>query len=236
MIKQNTILLLIFTINLTLVEAQNLVNKFDKEGKRHGLWTKNYYQTDQKRYEGVFKHGKEIDTFKYYRLNKGQSVLSAIKVFNELDSISDVIFYASNKKVISQGQMNGKHFIGKWVFYHKDSNQVMTVENYNSEGKLEGEKTVFFKNGNLAEKSFYINGELEGLYKWFADDGVLLKQSMYKNGQLNGLTINYHGEGKKLSEGPYTNDTKSGIWKYYENGKLKKEIDHTNQKVIKRYD
>jgi antitoxin component YwqK of YwqJK toxin-antitoxin module len=236
MIKQNIFLLLIFTISLTLVNAQNLVNRFDKDGKRQGFWTKNYYQTDQKRYEGVFKHGKEIDTFKYYTLNKGLSVLSAIKVFNEKDSISDVVFYASNKKVISKGQMNGKRFIGKWLFFHKNSNQVMTIENYNSEGELEGEKTVFFKNGNLAEESFYANGKLEGLYKWFAEDGVLLKQSMYKNGQLNGLTINYDGEGKTLSEGPYTNDTKSGIWKYYENGELKKEIDHTNQKVLKRYD
>ncbi len=100
MIKQKLILGLIFTIILTLGHAQKSVNQFDKEGERHGLWTKNYHQTDQKRYEGVFKNGKEIDSFKYYTLSKGKSILSAIKVFNENDSLADITFLASNKKVI----------------------------------------------------------------------------------------------------------------------------------------
>jgi antitoxin component YwqK of YwqJK toxin-antitoxin module len=236
MIKQKLFFVLIFTIILTKSHAQDTINQVDRNGKRHGYWSKNYYQTDQKRYEGTFKHGKEIDTFKYYRLNKGISVLSAIKVFNETDSISDVVFYASNKKIISQGKMNGKRFIGRWVFYHKNSDQIMTIEHYNAEGLLDGKKSIFFENGSLAEESYYVNGELDGIYKWYAKDGTLLKSSQYKKGKLNGLTKNYNALGKLVSEGHYKNDSKSGIWNYYENGKLKKEIDHTNQKVIKRYD
>lgn len=235
MIKQNIFLTLILTLILTTVSAQTPVNKFDKDGKRHGLWTKNYHQTDQKRYEGVFRHGKEVDSFKYYTLSKGKSVLSAVKVFNEKDSISDVTFYASNKKVISEGKMDGKRFIGEWIYYHKNSTDKMIVENYNGDGKLEGERNVFYKNGLIAEKAYYKNGKLHGEAKWFSENEILIKVAHYKDDELNGKTINYDVSGKKVSEGNYVNNQKKGIWKYYKEGKITKEIDHTNQQVIKKY-
>lgn len=235
MIKQKVYFTFIFTIILTLSHAQKSVNQFDKNGKRHGIWTKNYYKTDQKRYEGQFVHGKEVDTFKYYTLSKGKSVLSATKVFNLNDSLSDVKFLTSKGKIISEGKMNGKRYIGQWVFYHKDSSTKMIVENYNDEGKLQGSRTVFYKDGLVAEETNYKDGKLEGISKWYAENKVLLRESAYKNGELNGKTINYDPDGKKTSEGEYTNDKKSGIWYYYESGKLKKEIDHTNNKVIKKY-
>ncbi len=235
MIKQKGYFTLFFTIILTIHFAQKPVNQFDKDGKRHGIWTKNYHKTDQKRYEGHFVHGKEVDTFKYYTLSKGKSVLSATKVFNLKDSLSDVKFFTSKGKVISEGKMNGKRYIGQWVFYHKDSSAKMIVEHYNDLGELEGIRTVYYKNGLVAEETNYKDGKLEGESKWFSENKMLLRQSVYRNGELNGKTINYDSDGNKTSEGDYTNDKKSGIWKYYESGKLKKEIDHTNNKVIKKY-
>ncbi|WP_299363285.1 toxin-antitoxin system YwqK family antitoxin [Winogradskyella sp.] len=236
MIKQKVYHTFIFTIILTLGYAQKSVNQYDKDGKRHGLWTKNYFQTDQKRYEGTFKHGKEIDTFNYYTLSKGKSVLSATKVFNERDSIAEVTFYTSKKKIISKGKMNGKRYVGEWVYYHKDSPKKMITEYYNEEGKLEGERIVYYKNGNIAEKSFYKDGELDGISKWYAEDDLLLRESTYEDGKLNGKTANYDAGGNVTSEGHYGGNKKVGIWKYYKNGKISKEIDHTNQKVIKKYE
>lgn len=214
--------------------SQNDVNQLDKDGKRHGLWTKNYHKTDQKRYEGVFKHGKEIDSFKFYTLNAGKSVLSAVKVFNEKDSIADVKFFASTKKVISEGKMNGKRFIGKWIFYHKNSTAKMIVENYNDEGKLEGERFVYFKNGSLAESANYKNGLLHGESKWYSENNIVLRHTHYEEDHLEGKTINYDANGNVTSEGNYVKSQKKGIWKYYKDGKLTKEVDHTNQKVISK--
>ena len=232
MIKQNLFLSLIFTIILTLGYAQKSVNQFDNAGKRDGFWTKSYHQTNQKRYEGVFQHGKEIDSFKYYTLSKGKSVLSAVKVFNKKDSLADVTFLASNKKVISEGKMNGKRFIGQWIFYHKNSTAKMIVENYNEAGKLEGERDVYYKNGSVAEKAFYKNGKLNDEAKWFSENDILIKSSHYAADELNGKTTNYDIAGTKIAEGEYISNQKKGIWKYYKNGKLTKEIDHTKQKVI----
>ena len=236
MIKQNIYFTFIFTIILTVSYAQKSVNQFDKDGKRHGIWTKNYHKTDQKRYEGKFNHGKEIDTFNYYTLSNGKSVLSAIKVFNERDSIAEVTFYTSRKKVISKGKMDGKRYIGEWIYYHKNSSDKMIVEIFNNDGQLEGERLVYYKNGDIAESALYKNGKLHGESKWFLEGNKLIKQSIYKRDQLNGKTVNYDNVGNITSEGDFLNNRKAGIWKYYKDGKINKEIDHTNNVVIKKYE
>lgn len=232
--KQKLLLSLFFALIGLMTFAQKPVNQFNKDGKRNGLWTKNYLKTKEKRYEGVFKNGKEIDSFKFYTLNAGKSVLSAVKVFNENDSIADVTFFTSTKKVISKGKMKGKRFIGEWVFYHKNLSSKMIVENYNEEGLLEGERFVYFKNGLVAESANYKNGKLHGESKWFSEKNNLLRHTHYKEDHLEGKTINYDSGGKITSEGNFMKSQKKGIWKYYKEGKLTKEIDHTNQKVISK--
>lgn len=236
MIKQKIYLSLFFIIILTTVSAQKAVNQFNNDGKRQGLWTKNYHKTYQKRYEGVFRHGKEIDSFKYYTLSSGKSVLSAVKVFNEKDSLALVTFFASNKKVISKGKMSGKRFIGQWLFYHKNSTAKMIVENYNDDGELKGERRVYYKNGLIAEQAYYENGKLEGEAKWFSERNNLLRSSIYNEDKLDGKTIYYDADGNVTSEGVYIKDQKKAIWKYYKKGKLFKEIDHTNNLVVKKYE
>jgi antitoxin component YwqK of YwqJK toxin-antitoxin module len=232
MIKQKLFLALIFTIILTSALAQKSVNQFDKNSKRHGLWTKNYDKTDQKRYEGVFEHGKEIDSFKYYTLSEGKSVLSAVKVFNKKNHLADVTFFASDKKVISKGKMDGRKYIGKWIFYHKNSTAPMIRETYNDVGLLQGERFVYYENGVVAEKALYQNGKLNGEAKWLNENDTLLRLSNYKDDELNGYSMNYDANGTIVSEGNYINDQKKGVWSYYENGEISKKIDHTNQKVI----
>lgn len=234
MIKQKKIFTLFFTIILTSVSGQESVNQFDKDGKRNGLWTKNYHETNQKRYEGVFKHGKEVDTFKYYTLSSGKSVLSAIKVFNENNSLAEVTFLSSNKMVISEGTMNEKNFVGQWIFYHKNSKSKMIVEQYNKDGVLDGDRFVYFKNGNSAEKASYKNGKLNGESKWYTENNVLIKQSYYKEDQLHGETINYDASANITSKGNYNEDQKEGIWLYYKDGERSKEINHTTNEVISK--
>jgi antitoxin component YwqK of YwqJK toxin-antitoxin module len=134
--------------------------------------------------------------------------------------------------VISEGQMNGRIYIGKWIFYHKNSSAKMILENYNDEGSLEGERFVYYKNGLVAEQAIYKKGKLNGEAKWFSEKNILLRHTVYKADSLHGKSINYDTEGNITSEGNYVSEQKKGIWKYYKNGKLSKEIDHTNQKVI----
>ena len=110
----------------------------------------------------------------------------------------------------------------------------MIEENYNDGGLLEEERFVYFKNGGVAESAHYKNGELDGESKWFSEKSVLLRHTYYKEGELEGKTINYDALGNITSEGNYDNSQKKGIWKYYEDGKLIKEINHTTQEVISK--
>ncbi len=233
MIKQKINLILFFTIILTNGFAQKSVNQLDKNGKRHGIWTKNYEGTDQVRYIGNFRHGKEIDTFKYYKLSKGKSVLSATKVFNDKDKKASVKFFTSRGKLISEGMMDGKNYIGKWIFYHRKSNAIMIEENYNVQGQLSGNRMVYYDNGQIAEKANYKSGKLSGEANWYSESNTLIKTSIYKDGELNGESTYYDIYGNIKSKGTYKSDKKVGIWEYYKGGKLTKKVNHTTKEVIK---
>lgn len=211
----------------TFVFSQESINQLDDKGQRHGLWKKNFDKTKQPRYEGTFEHGKEVGVFKFYTLDRHKSVLSATREFSKDHDTIKVKFFSSKGKVISEGQMIGKNFIGKWIYYHNKTNAIMTVENYNSQGLLQGEKLVYYETGKLAEASYYNNGKIDGISKWFSKEGVVLKEFTYKDDELHGVSKYYNGDGQLLAEGAYKNDQKHGIWKFYENGILKEEKDFT---------
>ena len=232
MIKQSLLFIIFFTITLTSLVAQNKVNKFDESGKRHGVWQKTYPNTDQLRYQGKFNHGKEIDTFKYYKLKRKKSVLSAIKVFNSKNNKAEVTFMTSDGNIISKGNMDGKKFIGQWLFYHKNSDKVMIEENYNNNGDLEGLRKVFFINAILAESAEYKSGMKNGVLKIYSQSRKLLQESVYKDDKLNGKTTYYNLNGGLEASGDFKANLKTGIWEYFKNGKLTRRVDHDNNKVL----
>jgi len=221
--------MLILTMVSFSAVSQTAVNQFDDNGERHGVWKKYFDKTDQLRYEGKFDHGKEIDTFKFYTLKNKKSVLSAVKVFNPNNNKASVKFISSRGKLISEGMMNGRLYIGKWTYYHNKFDAIMSVEFYNDNGNLEGEKVIYYPNGKIAEKSNYKDGKLEGESKWYSEKGRLLKDFLYENDELHGMAKYYDADGIILAEGEYQRGRKHGIWKYYEAGKLKETKDHTRR-------
>ncbi|MFD2289944.1 toxin-antitoxin system YwqK family antitoxin [Mariniflexile gromovii] len=216
---------LLFFIGLsTMVSAQE-INQLDANGKNHGIWKKNFEGTNIPRYEGEFLHGKEIGTFKFYKNIKKKAVLTATKEFNEKDSKAYVKFYASTGKVISEGQMDGKKYIGEWKYYQKTNNKLLTLEHYNDSGILHGERIVYYPNGQIAEKQTYKDGKLEGVSVVYSEKNVVLSEVIYVNGELHGYSKYYSPKGELVAEGLYKKDKKDGIWKYYKDGKLTEEKD-----------
>lgn len=217
---------LVFIISGSILLAQN-INQFDEAGKRHGMWEKNFKGTNILRYQGQFTHGKEVGVFKFYKNIRNKAVLSAIKTFSEQDNTAKVEFLASNGKLISEGVMNGKIYIGAWKYYHKNSKALLALEHYNDTGDLHGERFVYYPNEQIAEKQNYAHGKLEGMALWYSEKNVVLKEMIYENGELHGPAKFYNAKGELVSEGPYKRDKKDGVWKYYENGELIKEKDFT---------
>ena len=205
------------------------INKFDSNGLRHGIWKKNFSGTKSIRYEGQFKHGKEVGIFNFYKYVDEQSVLSATKKFNDSNDIAEVRFYSSKGKLISEGSMNGKIYIGSWKYYHKNSDNLMRMEQYDNEGLQQGELLVYYDNGNLAEKSNYKKGKLEGKSILYSEKGIKIKEFIYRDNVLDGLSKYYSNKDILIIEGKYRNGKKHGIWKYFEKGKLKEEKDFTRR-------
>ena len=226
MIKQNIITCIILTLLLTNVTAQS-INQLDENGARHGYWKMDFEKTDQPRYEGLFDHGHEVGTFKFYKFVAVKRNLSATREFLPNSDKINVKFFSSKGKLISEGSMNDKIYVGKWVYYQNKTDGLLMTEHYDKDGMLSGEKLVFYENGQIAEKSFYLNGQIDGISTWYSPEGKVLKEFTYMKDQLHGISKYYDSDGILLAEGMYKNDKKYGIWKYYENGALSEEKDFT---------
>ena len=229
----------VFSVLSFLVFSSSLcsqdINQFDANGKRNGIWKKTFENTNVVRYEGAFLNGKEIGLFKFYKNIKNKAVLTASKQFNENNNIAEVKFYTPKGKVISEGQMDGKTYIGTWKYYQKNSNDLLILENFNKSGILTGERFVYYENNQIAEKQNYKGGKLDGVSLWYSESNVILKEFIYENGELHGFSKFYNPKGELLVEGNYKRGKKDGIWNYYENGKLKEEKDFSYKpKYIKK--
>ncbi len=140
--------------------SQSEINQFDAQGKRHGVWKKNYEGSKQLRYEGTFEHGEEVGEFKFY-CEDCKDKPSVVKIFSGKDDIADVKFFTAKGKLVSEGKMKGKDRIDEWVYYHQKSNGIMSRENYVG-GKLSGQKITYYPNGKITEEVEYADGLMNG--------------------------------------------------------------------------
>ena len=210
------------------------VNQFDTNGKRHGIWKKTFDNTNILRYEGAFKHGKEVGLFKFYKNINKKAVLTASKLFNESDGTAYVTFFTSKGKIISEGKMNGKIYVGLWKYYQRSTKTLLIKEHFNDKGHLEGERMVYYKNGQIAEKEEYKDGKLDGIAVSYSERSVKLKELIYVNGDLHGDSKYFNPKGALITEGAYKNGKKHGIWKFYKNGKLTEEKDFSYKPKYKK--
>lgn len=213
--------ILFFFFIVSSAFAQNEINQLDANGMRHGLWQKNYDGSKQLRYEGTFEHGKEVGEFKYYCEECGIQP-TVIITFNKRDNTSEVKYYTIKGKLVSEGKMVDKKRSGEWLYYHENSSEIMTRENYVN-GILDGQKNTYYSNGKITEESSYKKGALEGENNYYSPEGVLIKKLKYRNDQLQGEAFYYDAFGNVVIEGFYKDGRKHGLWKYYKDGKIELE-------------
>lgn len=216
---KNVILLFLLSFS---VYAQDLINQFDANGNRHGLWKGTHKETNRPRYEGVFNHGKETGVFKYFDDTKA-GVIIATRDFSKGDGSCYALFYDQKGNTVSEGKLLNKIPEGTWKYYHLESKTLMTVESY-KKGKLDGTKKIFYTNSLLAEETNYTMGIKNGSSKTFAENGKPIDAHIYKNGLYQGLASYYDGNGNKMYEGNYANGKRVGLWKFFDQNKVIKEV------------
>jgi antitoxin component YwqK of YwqJK toxin-antitoxin module len=220
-----SISILLLFINFSF--AQSDTNKLDENGKKHGPWKGFFEESKRLRYEGTFEHGKEIGTFNYYNDTKAVNIIG-VRVFSSKDNSAYTTFYDQKKNIVSEGKVIDKLKEGIWKYYHEASKVIMTLENYKL-GKIDGLKTIYYKDGKIAEETNYSNGIKNGVYKNFSEKGVLIEFVSYKNDEYDGLATYKDISGKITAQGIFKDGKKIGIWKFYTDGKLVKSENFNKQ-------
>ena len=203
--------------------AQGEFNKLDEKGKKNGPWKGVYADTKNPKYEGTFEHGKEVGVFTFFDNTKTKRVI-ATRVFDPKDNSAYTTIYDQLKNKVSEGKEINRLYEGKWIYYHKGSKVIMTIENYRN-GKLEGLRSVFYPSAKIAEEVTYNNNLKNGSYKKYTETGIIIEESNYKNNEFDGPAIFRDSDnGNIVSKGKFTNGKKTGIWQFYEKGKLVNEV------------
>lgn len=220
--KMKQIFVLLLVLNSFLGFTQDNINQLDDKGNRHGLWRGTHKESNRIRYEGTFNHGKETGIFKYFDDTKAATVI-ATRDFSKGNGSCYAVFYDQKGNKVSEGTLANKLPSGEWKYYHFESKQLMTLEFYKN-GKLDGVRKVFYKDGTIAEETNYKMGVKVGNSKTYSEKGQLIDSHIYKNGQYDGIAIYYDGMGNKMYEGNYVNGKRVGIWKFFEKNKVINEV------------
>ena len=216
------IVVLTLVLSSLTVFSQDKLNHFDENGKRHGIWKGTHKESNRVRYEGSFEHGIETGIFKYFDDTKAGTII-ATRDFSKGDGSCYAVFYDQKGNKVSEGMLLDKIPNGVWKYYHFESSQVMTIENYKL-GKLDGNRKIFYKDGKIAEDTNYKSGIKEGNAKTYSEKEKLLDEHFFKDGQFEGLAAYYDGNGNKMYEGYYKNGKRVASWKFFENNKVIKEV------------
>lgn len=212
------LLLSVFAISSTTAQNEVAPNKLDSKGKKHGQWNGFFEKKKTVKYEGTFDHGVETGVFTFYNDNPAHTVM-ATRDFSKQPNAAYTIFYDDLKNKVSEGNVVNKLYEGLWKYYHRNSKDIMTTENY-KKGVLSGKRTVFYKDGKIAEEAVYVDGKKNGPYKKVSANNVVLEEVTYQNGELHGPAVYKDPQGNIVARGYFKNDQKNGMWEFFEDGKL----------------
>ena len=129
---------------------------------------------------------------------------------------------------------------GQRVLYYPNG-QIQIVENYIN-NQYNGPYQSFFENGAPKQFGTFKNGQFEGELKSYYDEpsGQLKEEIQLINGIENGAVKQYYSNGQLQSEGSYAEGLKAGPFKeYYENGNIAADgnyVDDFEDGQVKIYD
>ena len=196
------------------IVSNEKINRFDRLGKKQGVW-KTYYDNSRLKKEERYKNGLLNGYVKYYNAQgKLESAVLFIdgKEQNQEENIADF-------DIESTYYRNGK---------------VKSTSVYNKAGKKDGVSTTFDKEGKIIQTEVYKNGYLlrkgiiddkglyQGLWEEYYLTGKLKSKGEYRNGKKYGKWQYFFTNGKLEQKGSYdSNGLATGEWNwFYENGNL----------------
>lgn len=100
-----------------------------------------------------------------------------------------------------------------------------------TDGNIEGQRVLYYSNGQVSIVENYIQNQYNGPYQAFYEDGAPKQFGTFKDGQFEGELKTYHKEpAGRLKESVFmSNGVEHGVLKqYYPEGKLESEGTYAN--------
>ena len=258
---KKTLILLMAIIFFSACSTLPTVSDSDNKPKR-GLFSsvrKFYYPDGSLREKETLVNGLLNGPATSYFQN-GQVKREVTYVNNEIQGLDKTYFESGTLKTEAnweKGNLDGpytvycengniqetQHYLlgklnGEATRYHDCSNTLAERKNYNN-GKLEGEREIYYPDGKLKEKMIYENDTLNGLKSTFDPSGNQKEEETYAHGVLNGMCRYYYPRGSLMQEVNYLEGEKHGVEKlYHKRGNVQKETPYEDGLIngtVKQY-
>lgn len=216
------------------VNTREVINRFDRQGLRHGYW-KEFYPDFALKSEQYYKHGLRDGFYKEYD-EKGN--LKTIKKFvNDVEEVIESQMrplqmqheYYPNGRIKREASFRNGRREGTWREFDEEGNVIHSQVYQNgrlvqsgvmdTDGTRRGEWVELYPDSTLRAKGLYINGKRSGLWQYYYPGEVLEQEGSYKNGLLDGTWTWYFEDGKiQRQEDFFENQPEGKYVEYDETG------------------
>ena len=221
----------IVTYRKGFVMTREALNRYDREGKKHGYW-KTFFDDWSLHTECYYRHGLRDGFYKEYDENGNLTKIT--KFVNDVEQVLTADqkplvmqreYYPSGKVKREASFRDGKRE-GVWREFDEDGN-VINSQTYQkgalvgqgivgTDGKRRGEYKEFYPDSTLRAEGLFIDGLRSGEWKFFYHNGKVQEVGSYKEGQPDGPWTWYYDNGQKQIEEQFFKGQPNGPYKEYD--------------------
>lgn len=221
----------IITYKKGFVMTREAINRYDREGKKHGYW-KTFFDDWSVHTECYYRHGMRDGFYKEYdekgNLKKITKFVNDVEQVVESDMKPLVVQheYYPNGKVKREASFRDGKREGVWREFDEQGN-VLNSQTYQKgvlvgqgivdiDGKRRGLFKEFYPDNSLRAEGVFVDGLRSGEWKFYYHNGQIQEIGSYQEGQPDGIWTWYYDNGQKQIEEQFFKGTPNGSYKEYD--------------------
>lgn len=221
----------IITYKKGFVMTREAINRYDREGKKHGYW-KTFFDDWSVHTECYYRHGMRDGFYKEYdekgNLKKITKFVNDVEQVVESDMKPLIVQheYYPNGKVKREASFRDGKREGVWREFDEQGN-VLNSQTYqkgvlvgqgivDTDGKRRGLFKEFYPDNSLRAEGVFVDGLRSGEWKFYYHNGQIQEIGSYQEGQPDGIWTWYYDNGQKQIEEQFFKGTPNGSYKEYD--------------------
>ena len=221
----------IITYKKGFVMTREAINRYDREGKKHGYW-KTFFDDWSVHTECYYRHGMRDGFYKEYdekgNLKKITKFVNDVEQVVESDMKPLIVQheYYPNGKVKREASFRDGKREGVWREFDEQGN-VLNSQTYQKgvlvgqgivdiDGKRRGLFKEFYPDNSLRAEGVFVDGLRSGEWKFYYHNGQIQEIGSYQEGQPDGIWTWYYDNGQKQIEEQFFKGTPNGSYKEYD--------------------